>query len=228
MSRFSIRRLRFVGSRSDGQGASELYFRPDQPLHYQAGQHGLVVLPQWKVKPFTIASTPEDDLVMLGTSLDSGSRFKKALAALSVGDSVRLIGPLGGFTLQDTAPSVVMLAQGIGITPFRSILRHAATSATTTRTMLVHVGVQHPFRADTEANATTACYPASRAHFESELDNAAAAWPDATFMVSGSPAFVRTAVARLTALGIKADDIKRDTFYGYAGQRHSTDIRTTV
>ena len=49
-------------------------------------------------------ASPAEELVMLGTHLDSHSRFKSALAALSAGSTVRLIGPLGSFTVEDTAP----------------------------------------------------------------------------------------------------------------------------
>ena len=164
-------------------------------------------------------ASPAEELVMLGTHLDSHSRFKSALAALSAGSTVRLIGPLGSFTVEDTAPSVVMMAQGIGITPFRSILRQMALSGIGKRTTLQHVGTQHPFRPDTEADATHASYPTTRQAFEQELDRVAAAQPEATFMLAGATAFVNSAAARLKAHGVNASQLKRDTFYGYTGPR---------
>lgn len=217
MSRIGMKQLQFVGMEPDGEGATALYFRSDKPLNYEAGQHGLLVVPRFHIRPFTVASAPGEDRVMLGTTLNSKSGFKRALLALQVGGTARLIGPLGSFTLARTAPSVVMLTQGIGVTPFRSMLRHAAMSSIGRRTTLIHVGAQHPFRIDTEADATNSSYPTSRGNFEHDLDSAVAAQPSATFMISGSPAFVASTVARLKAKGVNTSDIRRDKFYGYSG-----------
>jgi ferredoxin-NADP reductase len=53
------------------------------------------------------------------------SAFKRALNALAEGESVKLLGPLGQFTLNAARPAV-FIAGGIGITPFISMLRQAA------------------------------------------------------------------------------------------------------
>jgi ketosteroid isomerase-like protein len=105
------------------------------------------------------ASAPEEELVTLGTSVASQTRLKRALAALTAGDMVRFVGPIGRFTVEGAAPSVVMLGQGLGVTPFRAMLWHLALTGQDTATTLVHVGATHPFRADTESIATRAVYP---------------------------------------------------------------------
>lgn len=151
-----------------------MHFRPRHPLRFTAGQHGLWVVPGGGVKPFTIASAPEDDLITLGTGLSSGSRFKRALGALEAGSKVRFVGPVGGFTLEGAGAAVVMLAQGMGVTPFRSMLRHVAISGADTRTTLIHLGARHPFRYDTAATVTAACYPTSREEFVRDAAAAAA------------------------------------------------------
>ena len=212
-----IASLQFVSVEVDDQGTAAFHFRPRRPLGYRAGQHGLWFVPRGGVKPFTVASAPEEEFVTLGTSLDSQSRFKRALAALTVGATVRLIGPVANFSLDRTAPSVVMLAQGMGVTPFRSMLRHTAVSGAAKRTTLIHVGTQHPFRRDTEADATEAYYVMSREAFSQQLAAATVRHPDATFMISGTPAFVRSTAARLKATSVKPSQIRRDVFYGWSG-----------
>lgn len=209
--------LQFVSMDVDDQGTAALHFRARRPLGYRAGQHGLWLVPRGGVKPFTVASAPEEEFVTLGTSLNSQSRFKRALAALSVGMTVRLIGPVANFSLDRTAPTVVMLAQGMGVTPFRSMLRHQALSDVDKRTTLIHVGTQHPFRHDTEADATEAYYPTSREAFSQQLAAAAVRHPGATFMISGTPAFVRSTAARLKATSVGPSQIRRDAFYGWSG-----------
>ena len=212
-----IANLQFVSMEIDDQGTAALHFRPRRPLGYRAGQHGLWFVPRGGVKPFTVASAPEEEFVTLGTSLSSQSRFKRALAALTVGATVRLIGPLANFSLERTASSVVMLAQGMGVTPFRSMLRHTKMSGVDKRTTLIQVGIQHPFRCDTEADATEAHYPTSRETFAQQLEAVTSQQPDATFMISGTPAFVRSTAARLKAMSVKSSQIRRDAFYGWSG-----------
>ena len=132
---------------------------------------------------------------------------------------MRLIGPLGSFTVEDTAPSVVMMAQGIGITPFRSILRQMALSGIGKRTTLLHVGAQHPFRPRHRGRRDPRVLPDDTPAFEQELDRVAAAQPEATFMMAGATAFVNSTAARLKAHGVNASQLKRDTFSGYTGPR---------
>lgn len=215
MSSMRITRLQLDSIRPDGQGAVAIDFRPRRPVRFTAGQHGLWAVPGGGVRPFTMASAPEEELVTLGTGVTSQSRLKRALTALTAHDTVRLIGPLGHFTLDDTAPSVVMLAQGMGVTPFRAMLRHLTLTRQDQRTTLVHVGGTHPFRADTEPAATRASYPSSRDAFARELAQVAGDQPDATFMVSGSLAFVSATVGSVTDHGVSASQIRRDAFWGY-------------
>lgn len=215
MSVPGLSKLDFVDSTVDDAGTAALRFKARRPLAYTAGQHMLWFVPGGGVKPFTIASAPADELVVLGTDLSSGSRFKRALGSLVSGAPARVLGPLGGFTADPADRHIVMLAQGLGVTPFRAILRQAVLDGSAADTTLVHVGVRHPFRTDTETAATHAHYPTSRESFTGRVEAAAAARPDATFMLSGSAAFVRTTAALLTGSAIQRSQIRRDKFYGY-------------
>jgi ferredoxin-NADP reductase len=60
-------------------------------------------------RTFSIASAPQESRI--------------AIAAMPLGTAVQLDGPMGGFTLDETAiDPVVFVAGGIGITPFRSMI----------------------------------------------------------------------------------------------------------
>ena len=222
---FGFRSLEFVSVDEAEAGAVALHFRPHRPLHYGAGQHGIWLVPGGGGAPFTVASAPEEELVTLGTRLGSGSRIKRALAALTPGGVVRLLGPIANFTLGRTAPTVVMLAQGIGITPFRAMLRHVAMSSSDKRTTLIHVGHQHPFRGDTEGGATEAHYPTSHEAFTGQLETAVRQQPTATYMISGTPAFVSSTAAQLRANSVARSQIRRDAFYGWSGPSSATRTR---
>jgi ferredoxin-NADP reductase len=169
--------LDYVATDLDPSGAVAVQFSAFRSLRFAAGQHGLWLVPGGGAKPYTIASAPEEDVVTLTTDLSSGSRFKGALCALHDGSSVRFAGPVGGFTLKPDAREVVMLAQGIGITPFRSILRHTSLTGVDVRTTLVHVSARHPFQDDTAVKASTAHYPQSREAFIDRVTDVTRAHP---------------------------------------------------
>jgi NAD(P)H-flavin reductase len=73
--------------------------------------------------PFTISGAPEDALLRL--TIKKEGKFTSAIPELKPGAFVKCMGPLGVFCKDiDAKPVIVMLAGGVGITPFLSVLRH--------------------------------------------------------------------------------------------------------
>lgn len=74
---------------------------------------------------FTIASSPtEEDYIFITTRIIQ-SAFKMNLSALQEGEKVVFDGPFGNFTLdENNKKPLVFLAGGIGITPFRSMIKY--------------------------------------------------------------------------------------------------------
>ena len=70
------------------------------------------------------SSGPEDGYLEVTTRL-SPSAFKVALAAIQPGASAEIVGPGGRLTLPEESQRACFLVGGVGITPVRSILRHA-------------------------------------------------------------------------------------------------------
>src|SRR5262245_34360881 len=78
---------------------------------------------------FSIASPPHENMLMIATRL-RGSAFKRVLRTMPLHSELRLEGPYGNFRLHtNSARAAVFLAGGIGITPFRSMIVHAAKQA---------------------------------------------------------------------------------------------------
>lgn len=89
-------------------------------------------------RDFSIASSPGDPSLMIATRM-TGSAFKRGLADLSLGSKVRVDGPYGDFFLgADPTRPAVFLAGGIGITPFRSMIKHAIEQHSSRRLTLVY------------------------------------------------------------------------------------------
>lgn len=75
---------------------------------------------------FTIASSPTEKYIFLATRIsEGGSSFKTKLMAIERGDEIIVSNREGEFILPpDQRRSLVFIAGGIGITPFRSIIRY--------------------------------------------------------------------------------------------------------
>lgn len=72
---------------------------------------------------FSIVSAPHEPELVIATRMRD-SPYKKTLKALSPGEQVHIEGPFGSLVLDgDAGRSAVLLAGGIGITPFVSMLR---------------------------------------------------------------------------------------------------------
>ena len=102
----------------------------DNRLNYRAGQYAVVDLgtkedPKGPLRSFTMASSPTEDVIQITTRIRD-TPFKKKLATLEIGSTAKITSPLGKFVLPDDhSKSVVFLSGGIGVTPFRSMIRYA-------------------------------------------------------------------------------------------------------
>lgn len=208
--------LSFVGSEPEIGDVATFHFTPASTFRHRAGQHGLFTAAGVSgVHPFTLANAPCEEVVSIGTHVRQGSAFKQHLAGLRPGDTLKMRGPMLDFHLDDDAADVVLLAQGIGITPFRSMLIDARERGLGGDRRLVHVGAQHPYRAVTEALADECIYPSTRVEFAADVERLVRTTPASTYYVSGDADFVRTTTAALRGHGLRASQIKTDAFRGY-------------
>jgi ferredoxin-NADP reductase len=77
-------------------------------------------------RALSIASHPGEGTLMIATRLRD-TAFKRVLASMPIGTAVKIEGPFGNLTLHNnSARAAVILTGGIGITPFRSMIFHAA------------------------------------------------------------------------------------------------------
>jgi len=214
---FRHNKLEFVEKKHEKDDVYTYLFRPRRPLKHIAGQHGLFLIPGvFGARPFSLASAPEEPLVMVGTHIGSNSAYKKALDALEPGQLINMQGPYLDFIFQDDERPVLMLAQGIGITPFRSMLLHAQATNRQIPTTLIHVEAEdHTYRNETEKAASKALYPTTVEGFQKEATKAALGAKDAWFYLSGSPRFVKETTKLLRAQGVEQHLIKKDSFLGY-------------
>lgn len=127
-------RLELVERRLLGADTHELVFRSARQHRFEPGQYAELHLPHAGTdtrgtrRMFSISSPPAADGT-IAFSLrvpEPASSFKRAMVDLPVGSTVQSTGISGDFLLpRDTSVPVVLVAGGIGVTPFLSQLRHA-------------------------------------------------------------------------------------------------------
>lgn len=99
----------------------------ERPLAFQPGQYASIGFERngkkSAVRCFSIVSSPtEQDRLQFSMRLRG--HFTTALSKLEPGDIVNVNGPFGGFVFDvDEDKTAVLMAGGIGITPFMSIMR---------------------------------------------------------------------------------------------------------
>ncbi|MHA7281776.1 FAD-dependent oxidoreductase [Arthrobacter sp. TMS2-4] len=234
-------RLSLAGRRQLTPTSTELVFEPEHPVRFRAGQYMELTLPHRGVdsrgsrRVFSITSAPQQrDAVTFGLrTTDAGSSFKSALLALP--DNARVTGTLvgGDFHLpRDPAAPLLLVAGGIGVTPFISQLRDLAERGEERDVVLayaVRTEQEIAFRDELAGLGTrvvlfvptTGDAPAlpgewSFAGAEPTADALLAAVPDLArrkVLVSGSPAFIGRVRAAVRTAGVSR--VTTDAFLGY-------------
>lgn len=126
-------RLAYVGKRRLTPTSWELAFRPTRAVRFQPGQYLELTVPhrgadfRGSRRVFSISSAPTVDgpLTVALSVPEKPSSFKRAFLELDPGTPVRATGVGGDFMLpRDKSTPVLLIAGGIGITPFASQLAH--------------------------------------------------------------------------------------------------------
>jgi ferredoxin-NADP reductase len=108
---------------------------PGERLEFRPGQFLSCLLPVGDqppiIRPYSLASSPEDEELELCLNLVPGGPGSHHLFQLTPGAAVHYTGPWGTFIL-DRAPDAeaIFIADGTGIAPIRPMLRRALATAT--------------------------------------------------------------------------------------------------
>lgn len=235
---------------SDRRIAAErtLEFRFVKPagMTFKAGQFVDVTLieppetdAEGNTRGFSINSAPHEPNLIFTTRLRD-TAFKRVLQSMPLGTFAKIEGPFGHFTLHNNANRpAILLAGGIGITPFRSMVRDVAHRKLRHRIVLFYANrrledapfVEELFQYERENSNFTFVPTMTR------LATPHSGWTGETgrldegmilrymrrhdpitaaiYYIAGPPRMAAGLHKLLNAIGINDDDIRMEDFAGY-------------
>lgn len=217
----------------EAPGVETFVFRSDSPLSWQAGQFIHYVLSHEPAdnrgadRWFTISTAPYEEKIALTTRFDSerSSSFKSQLIKLEAGETI-LAKEIGGgflFASEQAEQHHVFIAGGIGITPYRSILKQLAHEDKQPEITLIYANRDQNFVYQVELEQLAEANPNLKIHYLADPERLSLAKiqelaPDlnsAIVYISGPKGLVKTLEKDLREAGVREDNLRLDGFPGY-------------
>ena len=234
-------KLKLLKKKVEANGAKSFVFKPEKNIKFLPGQHMYFTLPSLtenNTHLFTISVSPtEGNNIQFTTRIREESEFKQTLNKLSIGEYIEAEGPSGTFIIDEKEKGPhVLIAGGIGITPFRSIIVYHADKKLSTPIHLIYSNKSPDttvFRQElgklTKSNDNFNAdfiYTNPQTQSKSELNrridikmlNNLIPKTDqaiSTFWVCGPPSFVASMQSILKNMKINSKKIRTESFTGY-------------
>jgi ferredoxin-NADP reductase len=225
------------------ENTTAVFFDKPAGFEFAGGQSADVTLinppetdAEGNTRAFSLASAPLEHDLMFATRL-RGTAFKRVFKTMPLGPAIKIEGPFGSMTLhKKTARPGVILAGGIGITPFRSMLVQATQTNTGHRLILFYSNRRPEDAAFlAELRELAKQYPNfTLVATMTDLEKSKVSWTGETgyinkemlakyvkdlaepvYCTAGPPALVAGMRKLLGEAGADADDIRSEDFSGH-------------
>ncbi len=225
---FKKHRLDFKEMRREVGDMATFTFKPQEKIEWKSGQHGIFYIDHVKFKKssraFSIASTPDEEELMISMRIgENPSEYKKILTEMKAGTGVTMRGPIGPFYISDSKP-VLFIAGGIGITPYRALLKDCIDNPNKmpSKIELLYLDSKEEYIYKDELEEINK-HPLINIKFlnnREELINGIKYFTEnhsnvASYFVCGSSTMTNSIKGLLKEQGIKKKNIKSDVFIGY-------------
>jgi glycine betaine catabolism B len=237
--------LKLIDKRDEAQGTKSFIFEKPQGFFPKTGDFLYFDLeelnypdPRGKTRHFTLSSSPTEDYISFTCRMREQSGYKKTFDELPMGTLVKARGPQGIFDFpeKDGDKPEVMIAGGIGITPYRCRIKYITDKNLNTPVHLLYansVPEQITFKKELDEISQTNPH-IKVTYFISDPDKSQEKWdgrvgrideasvrelvsdiPNTIFWVCGPPPMVDAVEELLTNLGATEDLIRTEKFTGY-------------
>ncbi|WP_413376079.1 FAD-dependent oxidoreductase [Alkalihalobacillus sp. 1P02AB] len=199
-------------------------------VNWKAGQHGIFEISHKKIKkatrPFSVASTPREGKIQISMQItDTPSDFKQAMYELEPGMTMNMRGPIGPMYFNAQEKNNLIIAGGLGITPFRAMLKDLQLSKSDIKCTLLYMDSTGAFLYKSELDNIVensedieVQYLQQRdLLFEEITQYTTKQGNDSQYFIAGSKKMVQSISDLLKTNNIKKSKIKKDSFRGYKG-----------
>lgn len=221
----------------------DFWFTTDRTIRFTPGQYLEWTLPHMKSdkrgnrRYFTISSAPEEEGIAIGVKFnEQGSSFKKKMLSLQAGDTMAAGQLAGDFTMpKNPKVKLAFIAGGIGVTPFRSMIRSLYGQKIPRSIVLFYanrrpqdIAYRDVFDAAerdlcvktiytlTDRSAVPDDWNGSTGHItEDMIRTELPDFPERHFYLSGPQSMVHTCDQLLRHMGVPKRHIKKDFFPGF-------------
>lgn len=220
------RTLELQEIRQESDHIYSFIFKGTRPFFWLPGQHGIFYFPGARMqgrwwRAFSIASSPHEHVIKISTIIsDAPSDFKAKLKAMQKGDRIHMQGPFGEFHTKPSISRIIGIAGGIGITPFRPLIKDIASGAIAETQLTLIYGSKdvYTFKEELDALSAHSCIDIIYTVTPEELNTTLEAHVtkngnSASYFISGSPGMIKAVRTTLKSKGIR--HIVNDTFTGY-------------
>lgn len=197
-------------------------------LNFEPGQYLEWTLPvknpdsRGNRRYFTVASSPTEDSLRIAVRMakEKGSAFKRTLLELNPGDQIVAGSLSGDFILpKDKSKKLVFIAGGIGITPFRSIIKYLNDKGETRDIVLFYAAADEKdfVYKDVFKNVKLVTLVTPKQGFITEelLKKEVPDYKNRQYYLSGPPSMVDSYKDMLHKAGVSWRNITTDFFSGY-------------
>ena len=220
------KKIVFKEMKKEDEGIYTFIFEPVKHLEWHAGKHAMFFITHKKIdkamRLFSISSSPSENKIAITTKIgENPSDYKKALLELRPEMSMTLRGPMGPFVLQNSQTNC-FIAGGIGITPFRSMMKEIDNSKQTFNgdIRLFYINSRDTFLFGEELKAMN--HESSSTEFftdKQEMGNRIRQMTSESgktvYFIAGSKQMTASIKEMLIQQGVKKKNIRTDTFIGY-------------
>lgn len=206
-------------------------FRFDVKMDFMPG-HFVMLKAGERSEAFSISSSPTDKGFIELSMKMTGSEYKKTLEDAGIGDKFEIKGPYGHFFL-DKSKDAIMIAGGIGITPFRCMARYAAAKRLPAKITLLYSnktpddiafrdelgGLEKKnknFKAiHTITRPEGSKWEGRTGRIDEAMIKSVPYWKNAVFYVCGPGAMIDGILELLKKIGVADENIRKERFGGY-------------
>lgn len=207
-----FKKVKFLSKQNEYDDVYTFFF-DKKDVAYEAGQyaHLLIEGETREVRELSFASAPSEDNLMLTMHVGSNTEFKNKMSKLSEGDEVSLFKIKGKLEFpQVNEKNYVFLSGGVGITPFRSILKENKEKDLKIDLVQVQRG-DFLFKNELE-NLVNNYYSVSPENFDDEITDIIEKNKSSLFYICGSKRFVEGISNLMEKNMIDKDRIQIESF----------------